>query len=161
MPTPIIFLWAVTIAFVATFFPTAFASYADVQDAGLAALYISTNGQEWTTSTGWQDSVLVVCSRFGVTCDGESGNVTGLSLSSNGLVGDLSQTNELASVTSLEEVDLSDNFLSGPVPLSFGLLPRLKILDLSGNQLTYFPATWGSGALALQYLSVQSNRLSG
>lgn len=143
--------------------PTAaFASlYADVQFSGLQALYNSTNGQGWINSTGWRDNSLGVCNWYGVACDSDSGNVTGLSLSSNELVGDVSEATELVNVTSLKEVDISDNQLSGSVPLMFGLMTSLETLDLSGNELSSFPAEWGSGASTLRHLSLQNNRISG
>lgn len=141
--------------------PSALASYADVQYLGLESLYNTTAGQEWTRSSGWRDSELGVCNWYGVMCDGDSGNVTGLALSDNGLAGEVSQAIDLSNVTSLEDVDLSHNLLSGPVPLSFGLMPKLEVLELSGNELSSFPDTWGSGASALRYLSVQDNIISG
>lgn len=141
---------------------TAFASsYAEVQFLGLEALYNSTNGQEWKTSTGWRDSLIDVCNWYGVACDSDSGNVTGLSLSSNGLVGDVSEAIELSNVSSLKELGLSDNQLSGPVPLMLGLMPHLEYLDLSENELSFFPASWGSGASRLRHMSLQNNRISG
>lgn len=142
-------------------------SYADVQYTGLEALYNLTNGPEWTTSSGWRDSALGVCNWYGVTCDNDAGsgigiNVTGLSLAGNGLIGGLSDATELLSgVESLQEVDLSDNGLYGPVPLSLGLMQRLETLDLSRNELSSFPSTWGAGAFALQHLSLQDNIISG
>ncbi|CAN0458009.1 unnamed protein product, partial [Hapterophycus canaliculatus] len=127
----------------------------------LEALYNSTNGPEWAISTGWRDTSIGICNWYGVTCDREGSNVTGLSLRNNNLVGDISEATELTSVTSLEEVDLSNNQISGPVPLVLGILPNLETLDLSGNELTYFPAGWGSTALGLRYLSLQNNRIFG
>lgn len=140
---------------------TAFASSYRDQLSGLEALYNSTNGQGWANSTGWRDNTLSVCSWYGVTCDSDSGNVTGLWLSSNELVGDVSDATELINVTTLKEVDMSNNQLSGPVPLMFGLMTNLETLDLSENELSSFPATWGYGATALRYLSLQNNRISG
>lgn len=161
VPTAIRFVLAIAVAHVTHVCPAALAAYTDVQYSGLEALYNFTNGQSWTTSTGWRDSALGVCNWHGVTCDGDSGNVTGLSLSGNGLVGDVSEASELANVESLVEVDLSSNRLSGSVPLSFGLMPRLTNLDLSENELSFFSAAWGSGALALQHVSLQNNNISG
>lgn len=137
------------------------ASYADVQIAGLEALYSSTNGPGWLTSTGWRDSFLGVCNWYGVMCDSDSGNVTGILLSSNQLVGDVSEAVELGEISSLKELDLSGNRLSGPVPLMLGLMTRLETLDLSGNELSSFPDGWGSGASLLRHLSLQNNRISG
>lgn len=149
-------VWAATILCLCR---TASASYADVQFAGLEALYNSTNGPGWLTSTGWRDNLVGICDWYGVTCD--SGNVTGLSLSSNELTGDVSEATELIEVSSLKEIDLSDNRLSGPVPLVLGLMARLEMLDLSGNELSSFPDGWGSGASSLRHLSLQNNRISG
>lgn len=141
---------------------TAFASsYAEVQVWGLKALYNSTNGQEWNTSTGWRDSLTDVCNWYGVVCDSSSGNVTSLLLSSNGLVGDVSEATELINLSSLKELDLSDNQLSGSVPLMLGLMPSLEKLDISGNELSSFPASWGSAASRLRHMSLQNNRISG
>lgn len=154
---------AILIAYAAQLSPTT-ASYADVQFTGLEALYNSTNGQGWTVSTGWRDSSVGVCSWYGVTCgdgDNNNENVTGLSLPANGLVGDVSDAGELVNVSSLEEVDLSGNGLYGSVPLIFGLMPRLETLDLSGNELSSFPASWGSSASALRHLFLQNNSISG
>ena len=163
-PAPVTPLsWAVILtAYAAQLSPTT-SSYADVQLTGLEALYNSTNGQGWIVSTGWRDSSTGVCSWYGVTCnDGDNdGNVTGLSLPDNGLVGDVSEAGELVNVTSLEEVDLSGNELYGSVPLIFGLMSRLETLDLSGNELSYFPASWGSSAWALRHLNLQNNSISG
>lgn len=144
------------------FCTTAFAaSYGEVQLLGLEALFNSTNGQGWITSTGWRDSLVDICNWYGVVCDSESGNVTGLSLSSNGLVGDVSEATALSNVSSLKELDLADNQLSGPVPLIFGLMPQLEKIDLSQNELSSFPASWGSGASSLRYMSLQNNMISG
>lgn len=96
-----------------------------------------------------------------MTCDSDSDNVTSLWLSSNELVGDISEATGLINVTTLKEVDISNNKLSGPVPLVFGLMANLETLDLSGNELSSFPAAWGSGASQLRHLSLQNNRISG
>ncbi|CAM9498761.1 unnamed protein product [Scytosiphon promiscuus] len=153
-------MWA-SAAIAAFLCPTSFASrYSELQFSGLESLYNSTNGHEWTISTGWRDASIGICEWYGVTCDSEGGNVTGLSLRDNLLVGDMSEATELTNVTSLKEVDLSNNLISGPVPLALGGLPNLEALDLSGNELTFFPAEWGSGASALRHLSLQNNRIS-
>ena len=138
-----------------------YGAYADVQRAGLDALFNSTNGHEWTKSNGWNDTALGICDWYGVTCDDISRNVTALSLSNNGLKGDLSVTWELSYITSLEALDLSSNRLFGPVPLPLGSMAKLERLDFSWNELSSFPATWGSGASALRYMSVKGNRIRG
>lgn len=135
--------------------------YADVQYTGLTALYNASRGQQWFMSSGWRNATLGVCGWYGVTCDRFSGNVTGLSLPGNNLEGDISAATAISNVVSLQEVDLSDNQLSGSVPLGLGMMPALEVLDLSGNELSWFPPAWGSNALELRYLSLQSNKISG
>ena len=137
------------------------ASYSETQFLGLEALYNATGGERWTSSTGWRDAALSVCEWFGVVCDSSGENATGLSLAGNGLEGNLSDAAEFFQVISLEDVDLSDNELVGPVALGLGLMSNLEQLDLSRNGLSSFPPSWGSEASSLQHLSLRSNNISG
>ncbi|CAN0498154.1 unnamed protein product, partial [Discosporangium mesarthrocarpum] len=59
------------------------ASYAEVQFAGLEALYNVTSGEEWIVSTGWRNGTIGVCEWDGITCD-DGDNVTTVSLPANG-----------------------------------------------------------------------------
>lgn len=136
-------------------------AYTDLQYTGLEALYIATNGYQWTTSSGWLDAATGVCNWYGVTCDSTSQNVTAVSLPGNNLDGDLSFASELANIASLRELHLSGNGLYGAVPLVLGIMPSLEVLDLSDNKFSSFPSSWGSGASSLRYLSVRSNAISG
>lgn len=91
--------------------------------------------------------------------------MTALSLAGNGLSGNLTaEAAELAlffDITSLKGIDLSNNQLVGPVPVGFGRMPGLEVLDLSQNWLSSFPDAWGSSAMSLQHLSLQFNNISG
>lgn len=136
------------------------AAYTSVQYNALEALFNTTNGTGWLISTGWRNSTLGLCSWYGITCNMD-GNVTGISLSDNELIGNLSEASGLHDAVSLQEIDLSNNRLSGVIPLGFGLMPQLEKLDLSGNRFSFFPPRWGSGAGQLQHLSVQYNNISG
>lgn len=137
------------------------ASYSETQYLGLEALYNATDGERWIQSSGWRNTTLGVCSGwYGVTCD-NAGNVTSLSLAGNGLSGNLTGAAEMYDVSSLEDIDLSDNGLTGAVPLGLGLMPQLEVVDLSWNDLSSFPSAWGSGALSLQHLYLHHNNISG
>lgn len=136
-------------------------SYSEVQYTGLEALYNATGGERWNSSAGWRDAALGVCGWYGVTCDSSGHNVTGIALASNSLSGDLSEAEELFEIVSLENVDLSNNALVGPVALGLGKMPRLEVLDLSRNVLSYFPTSWGSEASSLKHLMLQHNNISG
>lgn len=137
------------------------ASYSEVQFSGLEALYTVTGGEQWTSSTGWLGSVAGVCSWYGVTCDSSGQNVTALSLAGNSLTGNLSDAAELFNISSLVSIDLSNNELVGPVAPGFGLMPGLEVLDLSRNELSSLPASWGAEASSLQHLSLQLNNIFG
>ena len=63
-------------------------------------------GGDWLNASLWQDEYAGYCSWNGVSCD-ETDQVTKLKLSTNGLSGKLSKS--IADLTSLEELDLSNN----------------------------------------------------
>lgn len=72
--------------------------------AALLDLYDATGG-DWVSDSGWGGVAGSECSWFGVTCDG--GSVTGLSLTANGLRGELPVSVE--DLTLLVSVDISYN----------------------------------------------------
>ena len=81
----------------------------------LLDLYTSTNGASWTDNTNWLADDDICSTWYGITCAG--GNVTGISLGSNNLVGGLpSSLSDLTALTVLEE----DNnlLLTGQIPTS-------------------------------------------
>lgn len=137
------------------------ASYFETQSSGLEALFTATGGEQWIYSTGWRDSSLGICDWYGVSCDSSGQNVTDLSLAGNGLTGNLTEAVGFFDVLSLTSIDLSDNELVGPVASGFGLMPNLVVLDLSRNEHSSFPASWGARASSLQHLSLQQNNISG
>ncbi|KAL3632841.1 hypothetical protein CASFOL_025825 [Castilleja foliolosa] len=74
------------------------------------------------------------CDWEGISCDGSSGRVTELSLPSRGLVGNISPS--ILNLTSLTQLTLSNNSLSGPLPTRFfKSLNQLQVIDLSRNRL--------------------------
>ena len=89
-------------------------SSCDKDKAVLEALYRATDGGNWTNSSNWLSGE-PVSSWYGVTIDSE-GNVTGVSLASNGLSGTI--PSELLDLTGLETLHLSGNSLSGCMPES-------------------------------------------
>lgn len=68
---------------------------------------------------------------------------------------------ELASLSSLEVIDLDDNQLTGAIPSEFGNLPRLRYLLARENRLSGpIPESPGS-ILTLQWVRLAYNQLSG
>ncbi|XP_042513975.1 tyrosine-sulfated glycopeptide receptor 1-like [Macadamia integrifolia] len=100
------------------------------------------------------------CSWEGVSCDG--GWVTTLWLPYRGLRGLLSVS--LANLTHLSYLNLSHNFLSGPLPFSFvSSFDNLTALDLSFNRLSDELPTSAlpNRSLSLQILDLSSNLFHG
>lgn len=62
--------------------------------------------------------------------------------------------------TGLEELNLSNNNLTGALPSQIGQLKNLKILDASNNQMTGVPAEVGQLS-KLQVLNLSDNELTG
>ena len=131
--------------------------------AALVALYEATDGANWTDSTNWL-SDRPIREWHGVGTRGprvvaDVGRVTLLRLSNNQLSGPVPV--ELASLGRLRVLDLSRNQLSGPIPAELGGLSDLGSLSLSSNSLSGpIPAELGDLS-NLGSLSLSSNSLSG
>lgn len=69
--------------------------------------------------------------------------------------------NAIAALTNLQLLDLSGNFLAGPLPKFISSLSSLQILDLSSNSFdSQIPSSW-SALGQLQNLSLAYNGLTG
>ena len=62
--------------------------------------------------------------------------------------------------TDLEELNISDNQLTGALPSEIGKLTRLKVLNASNNSMTGVPAEIGH-LPALEVLDLSNNQLTG
>ena len=129
----------------------------------LRALYLATDGDNWTNNNGWDVSNTSpptgcdVCSWFGVTC--ENGRVMELVLGRNQLTGSIPA--ELGNLSNLKRIDFWVNELTGSIPAELGNLSNLEQLSLGFNQLSgTIPAELGNLA-NLTNLNFNSNQLSG
>ncbi|MEO6287404.1 MAG: T9SS type A sorting domain-containing protein [Dyadobacter sp.] len=118
----------------------------------LIVLYNATDGINWAEQSGWSPASLPgtnPCGWYGVTCEG--GRVTGLSLNSCGLngnipaeIGDLNQLKTLILGWTLLATNArrADYYTGpyGPIPTEIGNLTNLEHLDLSGGTDEYM---WG------------------
>lgn len=84
-------------------------------------------------------------------------NLNVLDLSGQGLT---KLPSDVPSKTSLEELDISNNNLTGALPAEIRFLQNLKVLDASDNQMTGVPAEVGQLA-KLEVLDLSNNQLTG
>ncbi|MCZ2101274.1 MAG: gliding motility-associated C-terminal domain-containing protein [Chitinophagales bacterium] len=104
----------------------------------LRALYLATDGDNWTDNTGWPTATDFLANPtppigtdmsqwFGIDCDGR---VKQVNIENNNLIGSLPDMK----LSELERFDLRNNQLSGPIPDLE--MPILTFLSLSGNELS-------------------------
>ena len=126
--------------------------------AVLVALYGATGGSNWTRNDNWlTDAPLDAW--HGVETDSTSGRVHALSLSRNGLTGEIPP--ELGNLASLEYLSLSYTRLTGEIPPELGKLASLGNLRLQGNNLIgEIPPKLGNLA-NLEQLYLEGNDLTG
>lgn len=96
----------------------------------LEHLYQTVGGPDWTESAGWLETP-VLSEWYGVTAD-SIGRVVVLDLTRNGLVGQLG--GDWAGLARMTRLRLTDNLLSGRLPLSLTRLPLVE-LHYSGTSL--------------------------
>ena len=122
----------------------------------LVFLYNSTNGDAWTNHTNWLTGT-TVGSWNGITVLG--GHVDEINLSSNNITGPLPlQIGNLMWVTNLT---FSDNSISGSIPVGLENLTLLKILNLNYNQLTGTIPAGIFTSPVIEDIRVGTNKLTG
>ncbi|KAJ6865415.1 hypothetical protein NC651_035856 [Populus alba x Populus x berolinensis] len=102
------------------------------------------------------------CSWDGVKCDGDSGHVIGLDLSSSCLYGSIDSNSSLFHLVQLRTLDLADNdFNHSKIPSEIRNLSRLFDLNLSMSGFSgVIPSSLGN-LTKLNYLRLSYNRFSG
>ncbi len=129
---------------------------------GLKALYVATGGNSWTNNASWDIHLESpapenLAGWHGITV--MNGRVTELDLSENGLTGTLPV--ELGNLSALRILDLQGNELFGPIGPWIGNLASLRRLRLQKNLLSgTIPAELGN-LIQLEYLNLRGNRLEG
>ena len=125
--------------------------------AALMALFNAAGGPNWKDNTYWGTD-LALSRWFGVTTD-DSGRVTRLNLSDNGLNGEMPP--DLGNLSNLEELDFYMNELRGRIPPELGRLTKLRDVFLGYNELSgEIPPELGNLA-ELDRLWLFRNQLSG
>lgn len=92
----------------------------------LEEIYKKTGGANWENQTGWLQPGVPISEWFGVTMNAEETRVTGLDLSSNGLVGKMPR--DLRFIGNLQTINVQDNdLISFPDLRSLGALTSLNV----------------------------------
>ncbi|PWA87147.1 putative leucine-rich repeat receptor-like protein kinase [Artemisia annua] len=123
----------------------------------------SLDGQSQSALVSWAKDNNPCQSWIGVTC--RNGNlskseVTHISLGSLGLKGSLLNLN-FGSLGHLQELDLHNNSLFGPLPSSLSNVSQLRVLTLSLNHFSGMIPLEIGNLRSLELLYLQSNRLTG
>ena len=109
-----------------------------IECEALVAIYIVTDGDNWTNNSNWGTSD--VTSWFGITVGG--GIVSNISLTTNNLSGNIPA--EIGNLTSLQVIALAANQLTGSIPPEIGNT-SIANMTLSDNQLSgSLPAELGN-----------------
>ncbi|MEP7196323.1 MAG: leucine-rich repeat domain-containing protein [Saprospiraceae bacterium] len=145
----------------------------------LVKIFQSTDGPNWISKWPLNQNM---STWFGVSLN-QSGCVTQLNLSNNGLKGSLPDeigllgslrqlflfTNNISgsipgsigSLTELEEMNFEGNFFSGAIPAGIGSLSKLKLLSLASNFLQFEIPDNLFNLINLTRLSLAHNQLAG
>lgn len=87
--------------------------------------------------------------------------IIGIGLGSQSLTGTIPKEIGFLAASNVEIIDLSNNFLTGPLPSSIGNLTTLTSLNLSRNDLTGTIPLEISRLRHLEFLALDTNRLEG
>lgn len=148
-------LWAV-LACICVWIPSSVNGATDQNDASaLNVLFSSLNSPGQLK--GWTSSAGDPCGQSwkGIICSGSS--VTAIKLPGLGLSGSLAYN--MQSMTSLVELDMSNNNLGNGGQIPYNLPPNLKRLNLASNQFTQAIPYSVSLMTDLEYLNLAHNQL--
>ncbi len=129
------------------------------QRNALLALYDSTNGAGWNNNANWYGAAGTENTWYGVTTDGGNTTVLQLRLGSNNLSGPLPAA--VGNLPDLTVLYLDRNSISGTIPTQLGNLGSLTNLNLLNNSLSgSIPVELGS-LTSLTALTLAGNGLTG
>lgn len=129
----------------------------------LMDFYQATDGANWTQNSGWNTAnpnvIQDVSAFYGVSTNA-SGNVVGIFLPNNEVIGELPES--IGNLIYLEQLYLFSNNLYQHIPQSIGNLISLKGLYLNSSRINYSTIPESIGDLInLEYLNLHANNLQG
>jgi len=102
----------------------------------LISFYHATDGDNWNNNSGWLNTGISICDWYGVTCN-DSLHVTALDLSEDNLSGALPVN--LSDLRDLQTLDLNDNHITSIDTDVFDGLGDLTELNLADNAISVIP----------------------
>ena len=113
----------------------------------LMDFYTTTIG--WIIIQGWGNTSVPICSWYGeIRCSSQ--DIVTIKVSNNNITGTLPVS--WANLTQLRELFLHDNSLTGTLPPSWSSMSQLSFVDLSSNSLTgTLPPSWSNMTQHLCY----------
>jgi len=125
----------------------------------LVSLYNATGGASWTDQANWNTGDPWDNNWYGITCNVGNTSVVEIDLYNNNLSGTL--PSDLDDLTSLTALSLWSNSIGGTIPSSLSNLANLEILELDSNELTGSIPTQLGSITSLTELYLSSNNLDG
>ncbi len=101
------------------------------QRDALIAIYDGTGGPDWTRKDNWKSAAGTECTWYGVICNEAQTSVVELTLDNNNLTGPLPSA--IGAFPDLRTLLLFDDRLSGPLPAAIGQLANLEVLYTQRN----------------------------
>ncbi|XVE55051.1 hypothetical protein DITRI_Ditri03aG0130200 [Diplodiscus trichospermus] len=148
------FLAVFSILFSSTFFPPSLSLTVETQ----ALLEFRNKLKDHLNVLDYWKESESPCNFFGVSCDPVSGKVTEISLVNKSLSGEISPS--ISTLDSLTTFDLSQNFISGRLPVHLNNCTNLRDLNVSYNEMVGIIPDF-SGLKNLESLDLSSNFFSG
>ncbi len=137
----------------------------NIELAALKNIYDSLGGATWTNKSLWplqgawpaSATAAQMDTWYGVVVT--NGDITGLSLNQNNLIGQIPKT--ISTLSKLNSISFQSNQIAGAIPTSIGSLSNLTTLYLHANKLTGTIPTTLNNLTYLQNLYLYGNLLSG
>jgi hypothetical protein len=128
------------------------------ENNALQTLFNAAGGGNWLKRDNWKGAPGTENTWYGITCNSANTTILEIVLKNNRLTGTLPA--DLSDLSNLQTLVLSNNKLTG-IDKDLGRLSKLTTLDLSNNRLTGPVPSWIGNLKNLKKLNLSYNRFTG